>query len=68
MKIIVLPTVEERKTGRWLERSDGWDDDVIYECSNCGELWNLIAGTPEENNMHYCPNCGAKMEAEEWVI
>ena len=39
-----------------------WDDNTnTYECSNCGELWTLNAGTPEENNMNYCPKCGAKM-------
>ena len=46
--------------GRWTE-VDGADGDSYYECSNCGEPWVLSAGTPEDNNMHYCPNCGAKM-------
>ena len=46
--------------GHWNE-VDGADGDSYYECSNCGEPWVLSAGTPEDNNMHYCPNCGAKM-------
>lgn len=46
--------------GYWKEM-DGVDGDSYFECSNCGEPWVLNAGTPEENNMHYCPNCGAKM-------
>ena len=41
---------------------DLWDDNTnTYKCSNCGELWTLNADTPEENNMNYCPKCGANM-------
>lgn len=50
--------------GRWLECEDGWGD-THYQCSECGEEWNLDAGTPEENDMNYCPNCGAKMDGRE---
>lgn len=49
--------------GKWKEESpDYLDGDTIYICSVCGETWNLEAGTPKENNMNYCPNCGAKMD------
>ena len=49
--------------GTWKE-VNGYDGDSYYECSNCGEPWVLNAGTPKDNNMHYCPNCGAKMTDE----
>jgi len=49
--------------GRWNEIEDYWGD-YHYQCSVCGEEWNLDAGTPVENNMNYCPNCGAKMDGE----
>ncbi len=52
---------EERKTGKWIEK-DGWDGDVYYDCSVCGESWTTIEGTPWDNFMNYCPHCGAKME------
>lgn len=32
-------------------------DIVIYKCSECGYI-------QKEANYNYCPNCGAKMEAE----
>lgn len=54
--------VVEVKRGRWTMWDDGEGD--TYECSACGEVWTLNAGTPKENNMHYCPNCGAKMEGD----
>ena len=49
--------------GRWvLSDMGGWDPDEGYVCSICKEPFVLISGTPKENNMNYCPNCGAKMD------
>ena len=50
----------ERQTGEWIEK-DGYDGDVYYDCSVCGESWTTIEGTPWDNGMKFCPNCGAKM-------
>jgi DNA-directed RNA polymerase subunit RPC12/RpoP len=45
---------------------DLWDEDSdTYKCSQCGELWTLIADSPLENNMNYCPKCGRKIIAGE---
>lgn len=52
------------KAGKWIEK-DGWDGDVYYDCSACGESWITIEGTPWDNDMNYCPHCGAKMEGAE---
>ena len=57
--INALPSVTQ-KSGKWIEK-DGWDGDVYYECSICGEPFCLIDGTPTDNMYNYCPNCGAKM-------
>ena len=61
---IVLLKEQEAKTGKWIEQ-DGYDGDVYYDCSACGESWVMIDGSPQENGMLYCPHCGAKMEAGE---
>ena len=53
------------KRGKWKETDMGWDGDTAWVCSVCGEPWTLIDGTPKENNMNFCPNCGAKMEVQE---
>ncbi len=58
--ILALQSV---KTGKWIKK-DGWDGDVYYDCSVCGESWTTIEGTPWDNDMNYCPHCGAKMEGE----
>ena len=58
------PTIEERKTGKWEEVDDMWDDSV-YKCSACYGMFTLIEGTPQDNDMNYCPYYGAKMEGEE---
>ena len=56
-----LPSVkQEPKTGHWIEK-DGFDGDVYYDCSECGESFCLIDGTPTDNLYNYCPNCGARM-------
>jgi len=36
-------------------------DDDTWECSKCGCYWCLSDGTPIDNNMNYCPECGAKI-------
>ena len=60
-----LPSVkpQEPKTGHWIEK-DGYDGDTYYDCSVCDESWTTIEGTPWNNGMKYCPNCGAKMVEE----
>lgn len=61
-----LPSVTPQpKIGHWIEK-DGFDGDTYYDCSECGESFCLIDGTPTDNLYNYCPNCGAKMtESEE---
>jgi DNA-directed RNA polymerase subunit RPC12/RpoP len=63
--LILKPNVDAVPVvhGRWIEIEDSWGD-CHYQCAECGEEWNLDAGTPAENNMNYCPNCGAKMDGE----
>lgn len=68
-KIIAdLPSVQpERKTGKWIcidEEGNTW------QCTNCIKLgkndwWQFNDGTPQDNEMDYCPHCGAKMGGEQ---
>ena len=53
--------VAEVKRGKWIEKEEVYGD-VYYTCSNCTNDWTTIDGTPQENFMNYCPNCGAKMD------
>lgn len=45
--------VPERKTGRWIDNSDGLIEGACNYCSVCGEYAIDL--------YDYCPNCGAKM-------
>lgn len=56
---------QEPETGHWIEK-DGFDGDVYYDCSECGESWTTIEGTPWDNEWDYCPSCGCRMvESQE---
>ena len=47
--------------GRWIEQCE----ESLYSCSACGTEWITIEGTPKENDMDFCPHCGAKMDLKE---
>ena len=52
--------VQEVKHGEWKQvYEDCW------ECSICGQEYYLGIETPKENEYHYCPYCGAKMNGKE---
>lgn len=53
----------EVKHGEWIEKEEIYGD-VYYTCSNCNNDWTTIDGTPQENFMNFCPNCGAKMDGD----
>ena len=55
-----IPTadVAEVRHGRWEKHGSKW------QCTGCKVLMS-IDGTPQENLLYYCPNCGAKMDKEE---
>ena len=47
--------------GYWIEQCE----ESLYSCSACGAEWATIEGTPKENDMDFCPHCGAKMDEKE---
>lgn len=57
--IATAPAVDviEVRYGRWEKHGNKW------QCTNCKVLMS-IDGTPQENLLHYCPNCGAYMMGE----
>ena len=65
VNLIKAAEVQRIKHGYWEEVTDygGWGD-THYRCSVCGEEWYLEDGKPKDNNMNFCPRCGAKMDAE----
>ncbi len=53
---------EPVRHGKWILNPCNLYNDATWVCSACGHEWTLIDGTPQENGMHYCPKCGAKMD------
>ena len=64
IKDIPSADVVERKKGKWIEQEDGWGG-YYYDCSVCNESWTTIDGTPWDNGMNFCPNCGADMRCPQ---
>ena len=52
------PTIEERKTGEWINVTNDESLEEEYECSVCG--YELFYSNPTK----FCPNCGARMRGE----
>jgi rubrerythrin len=62
MDSIALLKEHEPKTGKWILDDD---DANSWECSECGGLLMINDGTPHENDWHFCPYCGAKLDKQE---
>lgn len=63
-EINAIPSAD-RPRGEWIDLDDKWGFEGTFKCSACGELWSLIDGTPQDNGMNFCPNCGAKMKGAD---
>lgn len=60
-EILKLPSVTPQpKIGHWVTNSD-FPDRLI--CSGCNTKFDMWVW--EQKNMHYCPNCGIKMQEVE---
>ena len=60
LRPITREQVEKVWRGEWQYYPEDYDE-LTWTCSRCGEPWNLIDGTPDDNNMDFCPACGAPM-------
>lgn len=63
-QIDALPTIEERKTGKWIiEPYDAQNDIFIHRCGTCMRVAMLGGHTTK---FKFCPLCGsAMMEGEQ---
>ena len=58
------PVIEAEpvRHGEWILNPCNLYNDATWVCSVCGNEWVLIDGTPLDNQMNYCPKCGARMD------
>jgi len=55
----------EQQIGQWITETMRFDEKYhtnVIHCSKCGVLKKIGWRTED---MHYCPNCGVKMEGKE---
>lgn len=46
-----------------------WQEDVEgYWAGNCGTHWCLEDGTPKENGMNFCLNCGKPIDEVKYEV
>lgn len=57
--LATAPTIEQRKTGEWIEVEDFYNR-IRGRCSECG--WEAHMYEDDVVGMDYCPNCGARLE------
>lgn len=50
----------KQSEGEWKQK-EFWEGGGTWRCTKCGRQIMFLHGTPKTENMHYCPNCGAKM-------
>ena len=65
-KIMNAPTIEERKTGKWIYGEDEYGIDG-YHCDKCGffVLWDYVHKFINYiDDYNFCPSCGADMRGE----
>lgn len=53
-----LEEAMKHKTCKWKQCTSEYD--TSFE-GTCGVKWLLIDGTPTENHMNFCPQCGGKL-------
>lgn len=62
-EIEFAPTIEERKTGKWIiEPYDVQNDIWVHRCGVCMKVTMLGGHT---TRFKFCPNCGSAMEGEQ---
>lgn len=53
---VLLMDTQEVKHGLWIDCGTAIEGDTEVKCSECGEVLYWLA--------NYCPNCGARMDAQ----
>ncbi len=57
--LIEIMNEVNRKTCTYIQQNDDYN---TWECSQCKCDWCIEEGTPKDNNMNYCPECGARIK------
>lgn len=56
--------LEKQIPKKWGTEED-YKLDIYYKCPICKECFMPEDGTPKDNSMNYCPNCGQRLDYTE---
>ena len=59
-----MPTIEERKKGKWIIEPHKVKGMYIHRCSECFSV--LMIASTDRPKYRYCPNCGSYNGGETW--
>lgn len=57
--IDAMPTIEDRKTGKWIKARYVLTSDPVQYVWNCSECGKSVSGRSAAVLTDYCPNCGS---------
>lgn len=58
---LAIEALEKQIPKSWI-RNEYYDGECTWECPCCKEEYVLISGGVKENGYNYCPNCGQKLD------
>ena len=58
--VMGIKALEKTRVFEWEVEENPWYS-PMYTCPACRDAFTIIEGTPDNNNLYHCPNCGQRL-------